>query len=159
MRLNNYLKSTDRIVMSNKEIGKLNFPVTLKSNDKPVGLWYGFGTSWVDWVKSEMPQWIGTYFYKLEVNKNNLIQLNDFIDIGAFSEHYRSMDSDNTRIHEIDWLKVSKDYSGIEINPYCYKARLEMKTIWYYSWDIASGCIWNDNAVKSFTGINTDEIK
>jgi len=36
---------------------------------------------------------------------------------------------------------VSKEYDGIEIAPYQWDARLSL--IWYYGWDVASGCIWN----------------
>ena len=41
----------------------------------------------------------------------------------------------------IDWKKVASKYDGIEIVPYQPKARMNL--LWYYGWDIASGCIWN----------------
>jgi hypothetical protein len=30
---------------------------------KPQGLWAGIGRSWINWVESEMPEWMGEYFY------------------------------------------------------------------------------------------------
>jgi hypothetical protein len=47
----------------------------------------------------------------------------------------------------INWPKVAQDYSGIEICPYQWKFRLNY--MWYYGWDVASGCIWNQNALNS----------
>ena len=53
---------------------------------------------------------------------------------------------DNT----IDWQKVSKKFGGIEFNPYIHQAINPIKngkktimTMWYYTVDISSGCIWN----------------
>jgi hypothetical protein len=47
----------------------------------------------------------------------------------------------------IDWKKVAKEYSGIEICPYIGEQRLKFS--WYYPWDVASGCVWDNSAVKS----------
>lgn len=47
----------------------------------------------------------------------------------------------------IDWPKVAKRYGGIEITPYIYKAR--MTHLWYYGWDVASGCVWLASAVQN----------
>jgi len=52
----------------------------------------------------------------------------------------------------IDWGRVAEDYSGIEIAPYLYEAR--MKHMWYYGWDVASGCIWGKGVVKNITKIS-----
>lgn len=36
---------------------------------KPRGLWAGVGKSWIKWVKSEMPEWIGDYIYTFDIKK------------------------------------------------------------------------------------------
>lgn len=32
--------------------------------------------------------------------------------------------------------------------PYQWECRLDRDTFWYYSWDCASACIWNLQAVR-----------
>jgi hypothetical protein len=55
---------------------------------------------------------------------------------------------------QIDWNKVVKDFGGIEItvNP-SHNIREGKYTSWYSSWDIQSGCIWNDKIIKKVTKI------
>ncbi|QBI98814.1 hypothetical protein SEA_BOBBY_184 [Mycobacterium phage Bobby] len=47
----------------------------------------------------------------------------------------------------IDWGKVAADYGGIIIAPYQWSRRMDPH--WYYTWDCASGCIWNLEAIES----------
>lgn len=49
----------------------------------------------------------------------------------------------------IDWRRVAQDADGIVIAPYQWPVRLTLS--WYYSWDVASGCIWNLDAIASLT--------
>lgn len=51
----------------------------------------------------------------------------------------------------IDWKRVAKKYHGIVITPYQWSRRLDGGCQWYYSWDCASGCIWNARAIESIT--------
>jgi hypothetical protein len=157
MRLLKYLSDkAKRMVMSKISIEKLKFPVYQLNNivNKPEGLWYGFGSSWVDWVKSEMPGWEGKFYYLLEVNESKILQLKNILQLEAFTEQYGVQDDllKEFKFFIIDWKKVSKKYSGIEINPYIHEARF--KLTWYYPWDVASGCIWKEDAIKSFEEIN-----
>ena len=150
MRLLKHLDDrTKRIVMAKSSISKLNFPVEqtkLALSIKPCGLWYGFGPSWVEWVESEMPEWKGKYYYKLEVNENKLIQLSTYSDIINFTEKFFDREPGF-----IKWKDVAKKYSGIEINPYVHPSKYNVT--WYYGWDVASGCIWKEDAIKSFEEI------
>lgn len=60
----------------------------------------------------------------------------------------------NPRNVSIDWKKVANEYDGIEINPMIYKLRL-MGLSWYYTWDVAGGCIWKPrNATLTKIGRN-----
>jgi len=57
----------------------------------------------------------------------------------------------NIDIDFIDWKKVAKEYNGIEIWPYQWKCGHDPKCFWYYSWDCASGCIWNARIIEKVT--------
>ena len=37
---------------------------------KPNGFWYGFGKEWIDWTKTEMPEWVGKYIYEVKGNES-----------------------------------------------------------------------------------------
>ena len=107
---------------------------------KPFGLWYAIGTEWISWVKDNMPEWERDHAFVLDVDESRLLKINTYHDLQSFNEEY-GVDS-----HYIDWVKVSEKYGGIEIAPYIYQARLDM--LWYYGWDVASGCVWGANMVK-----------
>lgn len=59
----------------------------------------------------------------------------------------------------IKWADVAEVYNGILINPYIWEARYNDRTMWYYSWDIASACIWNMNSVNLIRSIKVDREK
>lgn len=44
----------------------------------------------------------------------------------------------------IKWDKVADDYGGIEICPWIEKRKYYL---WYNTFDVASGCIWNINSI------------
>jgi hypothetical protein len=108
---------------------------------KPFGLWYSIGTEWIDWVRMEMPQWERDHAFLLDIDDSRLLKINTYHDLKLFNEEYGI---DN---YYVDWKRVSEKYGGIEIAPYIYEARHEM--LWYYPWDVASGCIWGSNMVKN----------
>ena len=138
--------------MAKKDILPLRFPVEQKEvnnrRGKPAGLWYAIGTAWIDWVESEMPEWMGDKFYKLETT-SKVLQIYDANKFETFSKTYaydHATFSDN-----IDWIKVSTEYSGIEIAP--YRPEYRMNYMWYYGWDIASGCVWKKDAISKIEKI------
>ncbi len=51
------------------------------------------------------------------------------------------------KYNDINWIEVANNYSGIEIAPCQFNCR--RKYFWYYAWDVASGCIWKEDAVKN----------
>jgi hypothetical protein len=108
---------------------------------KPFGLWYAIGTEWIDWVKNNMPEWERDHAFVLDVDESRLLKINTYHDLQSFDEEF------GIEGYYIDWEKVSKRYGGIEIAPYIYNARYEM--LWYYGWDVASGCIWGSNMIKN----------
>jgi hypothetical protein len=49
----------------------------------------------------------------------------------------------------VDWARVAQKWPGIVIAPYQWSMRLDMSHSWYYSWDVASGCIWDASIIES----------
>lgn len=125
----------------------LSFKQENKPNSKPKGFWYAIDNEWIKWCKSEMPHWIKKYNFEVILPENfNLLKIDNLFDLHLFSRKYRIIDQFGTIF--IDWKKVAETYDGIEIAPYQYEARHDKSTLWYYGWDVASGCIWNGKDVK-----------
>ena len=120
-----------------------------KPGDKPDGFWYGFGDKWIDWAETAGPEYMGEYVYEVDINDSKILQIKNYSEIIEFTQEYRSSKQIVPEIiFSIDWPRIELKYDGIEINPYIGKARTDEKTLWYYTWDIASGCIWNLDKVK-----------
>ena len=47
----------------------------------------------------------------------------------------------------INWKEVAKDYGGIEISPHLPKVIGDIDYLWYWTFDVASGCIWNIESI------------
>ena len=114
-------------------------------SDKPIGFWYGFRTSWHKWCRSEMPRWIIGSDYEVIVPSHlNILVLNSHADIFNFTDEYKINEKESfLENFQIDWVDVAEEYDGIEIEPYQHICRMDAQCRWYYSWDVASGCIWN----------------
>jgi hypothetical protein len=108
---------------------------------KPNGLWYGIGSSWIDWVRREMPEWEKEDAYLLELDKSNMIVISNYEELLNFHKEFKSENG------YIDWSVVASKYDGIEIAPHIREARWKIN--WYSTWDVASGCIWTSNVIKS----------
>lgn len=115
---------------------------------KPKGLWYGVNEDWLRWCKSEQPNWIYPYNFELKINFSKIIVIKNYEQLKQFTEKYKDYDSFSMVDYQIDWYKVAKKYSGIEISPYIYEARFRVR--WYYGWDCASGCVWKKDAIRKF---------
>ena len=162
----NLLKSHEyknkRIILSGKGgLNKSNFKSveTFEQKErhfKPRGLWYGIGSEWIDWVRSEMPQWEKNYnhIYEIFLNEPRILRLNSEDAVLKFSEDYRPRTTKNRGYGLINWQNVALDYSGIELNPYFWDLRYNNRTLWYSAWDIPSGCVWKSDAI-----IDIKEIK
>lgn len=121
---------------------------------KPNGLWYSCGTDWMKWLLSEMPNWIQPYVYTLRLNRGSMLTMSTPKQLLEFTDKYinekRSKELSfgaHRNSMFIDWPKVARDYSGMEICPYQYSLRLSQETEWYYGWDVASGCVWDGSAI------------
>lgn len=150
--LQNRLKITPdmRIHMSKNHINKLEKRYYIqRPDDKPDGFWYGFGNEWIDWTETVGPERKGEYIYEVHINDSNILQIKDYQQFIAFTKEYKSKKQIIPEIiFSIDWSRIEFKYDGIEINPYIDEAHDEHKYLWYYTWDVPSGCIWNLNNVK-----------
>lgn len=130
-------------------------PVTADQliTNKPIGLWYsieGNGDGWSDWCRAENFRDTSTQInHTLDVDLSQMCVLSNADDIRAFTKRYTARDP-RIPLDAIDWTTVATQYAGIEISPYCnpYYWKLRLTMFWYYSWDCASGCVWDINAVR-----------
>jgi len=143
-----------------------------KLDYKPEGLWYGIDLAWREWCSGEMPKWnrrnknhFSIEFKPRQINKilflDSIEKIEAFIDkyggypswmTDSFSKSRYATELFRTKHVYIHWEKVAADYGGIEISP--YQHTLRHRYLFYYGWDIASGCIWNLSLIKKITKIN-----
>lgn len=123
---------------------------------KPDGLWYASGTQWIDWVEQEMPDWKYKsdtiprqlrHIYKIEIT-DSVLQISTEQQFLEFDQQYKT-EGNMPDTDLIDWPAVASDYSGVEIIP--YQGKFRHSHFWYWGWDVASGCAWNKNGIKSLT--------
>jgi len=144
---------------SSKRVESINPRSYIQEIDfKPNGFWFDVDKDWErfcigdDWNLDGLK-----YLYRVQLkDTGNILVLNGTLDLRKFTEEYKAskypgvpysyipMDSS-----WIDWRKVAALYSGIIIAPYIWGCRTDLR--WYYTWDCASGCVWNlDNLDIAF---------
>jgi hypothetical protein len=126
---------------------------------KPNGFWIS--------VKGEddWPSWATAEHYALDrlkfvsevklADNANVLFLETVPAIREFHNKYQlkqeSLYGRSYASEYIDWNRVADDFDGIVIAPYQWSIRLDDVMSWYYTWDVASGCIWNLSAIESVT--------
>ena len=121
---------------------------------KPVGLWYGLGTEWIDWVREEMPEWESENVFEIKIDESRILKIDSEAGIRDLTREFGlSYRSPSGGVYDIDWPRIAKLYSGIEISPYQRGMRYDKVASWYYTWDIASGCIWGNDVIKKMQKI------
>lgn len=148
--------ANSRIIVSPENSIKFRTKSQQEKGYKPHGLWYGIGTSWMDFVKSELYDRDYGNVFKIDIDESKMKIIRNYKELLEFEKEYSTdiegMGGFNKWSIYIDWVRVAEDYSGIEIAPYLYEAR--MKHMWYYGWDVASGCIWGKGVIKNITKIS-----
>lgn len=122
---------------------------------KPRGLWYAPGTAWIDWMQSEMPSWLAAVNHVYTVqpiyaqgglnSRGGVLQLQTPRAMRDFSRRFAVEGG-----REINWPEVTDFWDGIEIIPSQYDMTGDMTMLWYWGWDIPSGCIWRPSGVTEF---------
>lgn len=118
------------------------------SVQKPEGLWYGCGSGWIDFVRTNMPGMIekAGYLYNIAPS-SSVLRIRDDDEFQQFERDFASPELDMIGQQKIDWPLVAATYAGIEICPYNNKRR--MSSMWYSGWDVASGCIWDASGISA----------
>lgn len=140
-----------KIFTTNKEYKRFLKPRQNRFEFKPEGLWYAIGSSWFEWCIGENFGGTGKYVYEVELDpRANILFLSNPDDVFSFSEKYKRSDGFYAKFDSIyvNWQRVMEDYDGVEVNPYLYELRLSYNLMWYYGWDVPSGCIWKASAKK-----------
>lgn len=119
--------------------------------DKPTGFWVsveGDGDGWSDWCRSEQFG-VERLAHEHEVVLTpaaRILQITTPEGIDALTERYGTGRYGGM---EIEWSRLAGEYQGILIAPYQWSRRLADGRSWYYSWDCASGCVWDLDAIAA----------
>lgn len=149
---------------------------SIPRGDKPNGFWVSVEgeDDWRNWCETE--EWrtesLDNEYDVVLSDSANILYLNSDQDILEFTREYLDTKTDPLSIAErragirvwdstryILWNDLRKKYDGIIIAPYQWSCRLSKETEWYYTWDVASGCIWNLSAISSVTAVNDNSQK
>lgn len=122
-----------------------------KRGDKPRGLWLSDESDygWSEWCRQE--EFVDTDAqlrtdFRIRPDANVLHldtpqAILDFTDEWGFRPEWAATNAWISNVWDIDWPKIAELYDGILITPYQPAYHLEVR--WYYSWDVASACVWN----------------
>lgn len=121
--------------------------------DKPNGFWVSVEgeDDWESWCRDNdfcLNRLTHTHEVVLKPDANVLI-LSGEQDIRDFHAEYGKPLHPEVRGEGIDWPRVAEKYDGIIITPYVWSMRHDIVIFWYYTWDCASGCIWDPKCVES----------
>lgn len=123
-----------------------------KTDHKPRGFWVsvnGYGTDWPEFVRENNfrpERFVNRHFITL-ADDAKILRISNGAELVAFHNEYKGSNYPSGKDEYIDWERVSGNYDGIIIAPYQWMHRMSMEMFWYYSWDVASGCIWNISAI------------
>jgi hypothetical protein len=101
---------------------------------------------WASWCAAE-DFGIGKLVHRVVLKPDaNILHISTESQLEDFAENYRFTSLQFPSATGIEWKKVAAKYQGIIIAPYQRRHRLSM--MWYYTWDCASGCIWDSDVVE-----------
>ena len=130
---------------------------------KPRGLWLSDDSDygWKEWCESE--SWntdslLHSSDYQF-TDDANILWLSSESELKAFTREHGSSIRDLGSMYNIDWLTVTSQYDGILITPYQWSCRMGGDTFWYYTWDVASACVWNTNILKEVSNVRTEATR
>lgn len=142
-----------RLILTPKRIKAFD-PAMVAKQDvdfKPSGLWYSCGSDWLQWTKAER---YSPHRYRYVIRTAAALDAFGRKFIVARRQERRRRRS--LRYDPIDWAAVAEQASGIEICPYIRSRRLGV--LWYYGWDVASGCIWRGDAIISISEVSMKTV-
>jgi hypothetical protein len=133
---------------------------------KPIGFWVTTPgeDDWPTWCKSEDFRLHALHFeHEVTLKPTaNVRVIRGLDELDAFAEEHRTpfdeyhwsdamgwsqyAQDGYYRRNYLDWTRIKQHYDGVIITPYLWARR---DLMWYYGWDVASGCIWNLDAIQS----------
>lgn len=118
---------------------------------KPDGLWVSVKgpDDWPTWCAQEGWALDRQVPHRVVLRPSaRVLHIDSMSDLVAFTDTYGGPIPGwfSQRI-EIDWIRVAQAFGGVIIAPYQWPARMSLS--WYYGWDVASGCIWDLDAIES----------
>ena len=119
---------------------------------QPKGLWIAKDKEWIKFLDKNSSKDLNGYVYnvnlkfpvvkKLKDDNNVILKVGNQKELDKFMENYMVSN------YKIDWKKLSNNCAGIIFDPYFYNKEMDPeKNRWYGTLDIASGCIWNCDAI------------
>lgn len=133
-------------------------PASRHRADKPGGLWFSVGDGedgWRAWCEAE-DFYVENLIHRTEIlfaPDARLLRVSGAAALDAFTQRFGIECKGFGRGYGIDWRAVGESYDAIAITPYVYECRLHPEYFWYYSWDCASGCVWNAKAVAELRAL------
>lgn len=131
---------------------------------KPHGLWVSdqdCEDNWPAWCLSEdfgLERLTLAYEVTL-IPDANVRYISSTDEIDAFTQRWAVHPLPDIKSNMwIDWTGVRAECDGLIITPYIYERRLSYggnDAMWYYSWDCASGCIWDPRAIATITPVSS----
>lgn len=122
---------------------------------KPNGFWVSVEgeDDWKSWCENENFA-LSTLPNDMRVTLTedaNILFLNREADMMNFQQEFGTTEDIDLPSHSykqtaIKWFEVANKYQGIIIPTYLWSCRMRMD--WYYTWDCASGCIWDLSAIQ-----------
>lgn len=119
--------------------------------EKPKGLWVSVDgeNDWRAWCESEKFN-LENFVYRNVVKlarPDLLLWVNSRESMLELMGRY-SFRGAIDRQSGIRWDLVASIYAGVVIAPYMWSSRMDHRTPWYYTWDCASGCIWDPGVIE-----------
>lgn len=139
------------------------------NNHKPDGLWFGLGSAWIEFIMKEnfyFKLHTYRYLYEIDVDLDKVMYIDTYQKWKEFSKQFRTKASQPNFFNiqsYVNWEKAIKEsnLSGIII-PTSFKQLYHTSDLrkrftpedyfmgadWYWTWDIASGVIWDAKGLK-----------
>jgi hypothetical protein len=176
MRLVHYSSEIVTSVRGRRQANPLAHPenVSRSRSDKPNGFWLSDESrgayGWRSWCKdNQFRSFAMRYEHEIElVPDARILYIRTAEELRKFTEKYgysliteickgRGDPYVSHFVDSIKWWKLTRRYHGIIITPYIWEERLG-DLQWYYSWDCASGCIWNPRAIASIRVVRERKV-
>ena len=139
------------------------------NHGRPCGLWVSVGDAWLNYQRQQSLTEVGSAHYPHRFQYANevivrpdhgILVITNEAEFEAFNGAYsepRRRNRDGEETKGIRWGRVLQDYTGIIIAPHL-EAKAQRtsdsgiplpvaESHWYYTWVVASGCIWDASVI------------